>query len=100
MGAAGRNFSNDLVRRYGYGPEATLIQDLYLSGRRAEAVAAVPEDLVRDTALVGPVGFVRDRLTALAASGVTTVLVSPLAPTTAERVASIARLRAIIDDLR
>lgn len=97
MGARERNFSNDLVRRYGYQAEAALIQQLYLDGRTAQAAAAVPERLVRDTALVGPAGFVRDRLAAMAAAGVTTVLVSPLAETRAQRITDIAQLRTILD---
>jgi F420-dependent oxidoreductase-like protein len=95
MGARGRNFSNDLVRRYGYEREAATIQDLYLSGRKDEAAAAVPDDLVRDTSLVGPADWVAKRLDAFAAAGVTTLLVSPLAPTHAERVGAIGELRAL-----
>ncbi|GIE75208.1 LLM class F420-dependent oxidoreductase [Actinoplanes philippinensis] len=96
MGARGRNFSNDLVRRYGYAEEATRIQDLYLSGRRAEAIAAVPGDLVTATSLAGRPDDVRRGLDALAEAGVTTVLASPLAPTRAERVAQMAELRALL----
>jgi F420-dependent oxidoreductase-like protein len=95
MGARGRNFSNDLVRRYGYEREAALIQDLYLDGRKAEAAAAVPDDLIRDTALVGPIGYVKERLAAYAAGGVTTLLVSPLARTPGARLESIDQLRAL-----
>jgi F420-dependent oxidoreductase-like protein len=97
MGARGRNFSNDLVRRYGYEREATLIQDLYLDGRKAEATAAVPDDLVRDTALVGPIGYVKERLAAYASAGVTTLLVSPLAGTREARLDAVSRLRDILE---
>jgi F420-dependent oxidoreductase-like protein len=93
MGARELNFSNQLARRYGYEREADLIQELYLSGRKAEAAAAVPDDLVRDTCLVGPEGYVTERLAAYAAAGVTTLLVSPLAPTHAEKVRAVERLR-------
>jgi F420-dependent oxidoreductase-like protein len=96
MGARGRNFSNDLVRRYGYVREAALIQDLYLGGHPAEAAAAVPDDLVRDTALVGPAGHVQERLAAYRAAGVTTLLVSPLARTRAARVDAVERLRGLV----
>jgi F420-dependent oxidoreductase-like protein len=96
MGARELNFSNQLVRRYGYEQEAALIQDLYLSGRKAEAAAAVPFDLVRDTALVGPMGWIKERLGAFAAAGVTTLLVSPLGPTHAERVRAVEELREIL----
>ncbi|MFI5889729.1 LLM class F420-dependent oxidoreductase [Actinoplanes sp. NPDC051513] len=98
MGARGRNFSNDLVRRYGYPGEAATIQELFLSGRRAEAAAAVPERLVRATALVGPRGELRDRVAELAAAGVTTLLVSPLAATRAERVKDMAELKQVLID--
>jgi F420-dependent oxidoreductase-like protein len=96
MGARERNFSNDLVRRYGYQREAALIQDLYLGGRKAEAAAAVPDQLIRDTALVGPLGYVKERLAVLAAAGVTTLLVTPLAPTHADRVRALATLRTLL----
>jgi F420-dependent oxidoreductase-like protein len=93
MGSRQRNFPNELVRRYGYAREAALIQDLYLGGHRAQALAAVPEDLVRDTALVGPLGYIKERLAAFAAAGVTTLLLSPLAATHAQRVRAVSTLR-------
>jgi len=95
MGARERNFSNELVRRYGYEREAARIQDLYLSGRKADAAAAVPDDLVRDTSLVGPIGYVEERLAAFASAGVTTLLVSPLAFSHAERIDAFAKLRGL-----
>jgi alkanesulfonate monooxygenase SsuD/methylene tetrahydromethanopterin reductase-like flavin-dependent oxidoreductase (luciferase family) len=64
MGARGRNFYNDLARRYGFEEAAATIQDHYLDGRKAEATAAVPDELVDEVALVGPMGRVRDRLEA------------------------------------
>ena len=54
MGARGKNFYNDLACRYGYEAEAKLIQDLYLDGKKAEAAAAVPLELLRAISLVGP----------------------------------------------
>jgi F420-dependent oxidoreductase-like protein len=80
MGARGRNFYNDLVRRYGYEAEAATIQDLYLAGRKDEAAAAVPADLLEQTSLVGPAGYVRERIEAYRAAGVTTLNVLPIAP--------------------
>jgi hypothetical protein len=97
MGARGRNFTNDLIRRYGYEREARLIQDLYLAGRRTEAAAAVPGALVRDTALVGPLEYVERRLAAYAAAGVTTLLAAPLAPTPDGRLAAMSSLRALTE---
>jgi F420-dependent oxidoreductase-like protein len=78
MGARGKNFYHNLATRYGFGEVADHIQDLYLAGKKAEAVAAVPDDLVRNVSLVGPVGFVKERLAAYAEAGVTTILVHPL----------------------
>src|SRR5690606_18989067 len=62
MGARGRNFSFDLACRFGYEEAATRIQDLYLDGRKAEAAAAVPDALIDECALVGPVEAIVDRL--------------------------------------
>ena len=64
MGAKGRNFYNDLACRYGYEKEAEEIQDLYLDGKKQEAAAKVPYELLQKTSLIGTEGFVRDRLAA------------------------------------
>jgi F420-dependent oxidoreductase-like protein len=78
MGARGRNFYNTLACRYGYEREAQLIQDLYLDGKKEEAAAAVPDDFVEKTNLVGPPGYVRERLAAFRESGVTTLSITPV----------------------
>jgi F420-dependent oxidoreductase-like protein len=96
MGAKGRNFYHDLATRYGYGAAADLIQELYLAGRKAEAVEAVPDDLVRNVALIGPRGLVAERAAAFAAAGVTTLLVSPIAQNTAEYIQFVSELRSLI----
>jgi F420-dependent oxidoreductase-like protein len=62
MGARDKNFYNDYAKRLGYEEAAVKIQDLYLSGKKAEAAAAVPDALVDDVALVGPEARIRDRL--------------------------------------
>jgi F420-dependent oxidoreductase-like protein len=74
MGARTRNFYNDLVCRYGFERAARAIQDLYLSGRKAEAEAAVPDALVDEVALCGPRERIRDLLETWTGSGVTTLL--------------------------
>jgi F420-dependent oxidoreductase-like protein len=78
MGAKGRNFYHNLATRYGYGEVADRIQELYLSGRKREAIDAVPDELVRGISLIGPRGFIAERLAAFADAGVTTLLVSPM----------------------
>jgi F420-dependent oxidoreductase-like protein len=96
MGARGKNFYHDLACRLGYDREAAAIQDAYLSGRKDEAAALVPAELLEKTSLIGPEGYIADRLAVLRDSGVTTLNVTPLAPTHAERVAAIERVRELV----
>jgi F420-dependent oxidoreductase-like protein len=79
MGAKGRNFYHNIATRYGFGEVADRIQELYLSGRKQEAIDLVPDELVRGMSLVGPRGYVAERLSAFAEAGVTTLLLDPLA---------------------
>jgi F420-dependent oxidoreductase-like protein len=78
MGARGKNFYNELARRYGYEKEATEIQDLYLEGRKEEAAAAVPDGLLEATSLCGPESYVAERLAAYKEAGVTHLQVNPV----------------------
>jgi F420-dependent oxidoreductase-like protein len=75
MGARGKNFYNDLACRYGYEGAAKEIQDLYLDGKKKEAAAAVPDQLVDEVALCGPKERIADLLGAWKASPVTTMIV-------------------------
>ncbi|MGS2640460.1 LLM class F420-dependent oxidoreductase [Streptosporangium sp. LJ11] len=93
MGAKGKNFYNDLARRYGYEKEAEQIQNLYLEGKKDEAAALVPYELLEKMSLIGPEGHVRERLQAMRESGVTTLNVAPLAGTHEERVRLIEKVR-------
>jgi F420-dependent oxidoreductase-like protein len=88
MGAKGRNFYNDLACRYGYEREAELVQDLYLAGKREEAAAALPAELVELTSLCGPAGWVKERVAAMAEVGVTHLQVTPV-PTEGRSEASV-----------
>jgi F420-dependent oxidoreductase-like protein len=78
MGAKGKNFYNDLICRYGFEKEAEQIQDLYLSGKKDEAAALVPDELLEKTTLCGPEGYVKERLAAFQESGVTILNVTPI----------------------
>jgi F420-dependent oxidoreductase-like protein len=69
MGARDKNFYNDYTKRLGHEEAAVKIQDLYLSGKKAEAAEAVPDALVDEVALVGPADRIRDRLQAWKAAG-------------------------------
>ncbi len=95
MGAKGRNFYHNLATRYGFGAVADRIQELYLSGRKRAAIDAVPDELVRAIALVGPRGFIAERLAAFAEAGVTTMLVSPLTKDDGESVRYVEELLAL-----
>jgi F420-dependent oxidoreductase-like protein len=76
MGAREVNFHNNVFARMGYEGDAKVIQDLYLDGKKAEAAAAVPTQLVEDVALVGPREKIRDDLAMWRESAVTTMIVS------------------------
>ena len=93
MGARGRNFYYDLAVRYGYEQEATAIQDAYLDGRKDEAASLVPASLLEGISLVGPRSRVAERVEAMRSAGVTTLNVTPLGSTHAERVALIEQIR-------
>ena len=62
MGARDKNFYNDYCKRLGFEDAAVKIQDLYLAGRKDEAMAAVPEELIDACHLVGPAERIRERL--------------------------------------
>lgn len=78
MGAKGKNFYNELAIRYGYEREAEIIQDLYLSGKKREAEAAVPSEFLELTTLCGPKSYVAERIAAFKAAGVTHLQVHPI----------------------
>lgn len=96
MGARGKNFYTDLIASYGFEAEAAHIQDLYLAGRKDDAIAAVPDELVRAVSLIGPAAEVAERVAAFRSAGVTTLTVTPLARTSAERIALMSGFRALI----
>jgi len=92
MGARDKNFYNDYAARLGYAEEAERIQTLFLGGKKAEAVAAVPDGLVDDLSLIGPAGRIRERLSAWKQAGrrreVDTLLVAARQPEALELLAS------------
>jgi F420-dependent oxidoreductase-like protein len=79
MGSRKQNFYNNLVRRYGFEAEAETIQDLYLEGKREEAMAAIPDALIDTVSLCGPQGVVRERLSVYRDAGVGTLGITPIA---------------------
>lgn len=79
MGSRDRNFYNRQVQRYGFEAEARHIQELYLSGQKDEAAAAIPVELIDMVTLCGPSERVRRRLESFRQAGVGTLLVAPMA---------------------
>src|SRR5581483_3867270 len=80
MGARNANFYNNYAKRLGYDEAAVKIQDLYLSGRKAEAAAVVPDKLVDEIALVGPRERIAERIHAWKASPATSMLIGATQP--------------------
>lgn len=76
MGARNANFHFDVLARLGYEEVCLRVQDLYLAGKKREAMAAIPTQMVEDTALIGPIEKIRDDLAAWRSTCLTTMLVS------------------------
>jgi F420-dependent oxidoreductase-like protein len=99
MGSREKNFYNTLVQRYGFEDAAKKVQDLYLEGRKEEAAAALPTELIDLVSLVGPADRVRERLRAYADAGVGTLGVSPMAWTRDERIKQLRRVAELMEDV-
>src|SRR6478735_6501192 len=78
MGSRDKNFYNQLVSRYGFEDAARKVQDLYLDGKKDEAAAALPADLIDQTTLCGPADHIKERLAVYADAGVGTLMFSPM----------------------
>ncbi len=89
MGAKQRNFHKELMARMGFETEAEKIQNLFFEGKRAEAIAAVPDQFADEISLVGPIERIRDRLQAWQATPVTTLLVGAQNVETLRQVAEL-----------
>jgi F420-dependent oxidoreductase-like protein len=76
MGARDRNFHLDLIGRLGHADAAARVQELFLAGRRAEAITAVPDELADTISLLGPLGRIKERLQLWHDSPVTTLLIA------------------------
>ncbi len=89
MGSRRQNFYNRLAVRYGFEEAAQKVQDLYLDGKREEAGAALPDELIDLVTLCGPKEHVRDRLAVYREAGVGTLMVTPMAWTAEERLSQL-----------
>jgi F420-dependent oxidoreductase-like protein len=89
MGSRTQNFYNALAVRMGYGEAAAAVQDLFLDRRQRDAMAAVPQEFIDATSLLGDRDRIADRLRLLAASGVTTCSVVPYGESVEEKLAAL-----------
>ncbi|MFL5819034.1 MAG: LLM class F420-dependent oxidoreductase [Conexibacter sp.] len=89
MGSREQNFYNRLAVRYGFADAAKQVQDLYLEGKREEAGAALPDELIDLVTLCGPKDHVRERLAVYRDAGVGTLMVTPMAWTAEERLSQL-----------
>jgi alkanesulfonate monooxygenase SsuD/methylene tetrahydromethanopterin reductase-like flavin-dependent oxidoreductase (luciferase family) len=96
MGSRDQNFYNDLAVRMGYADEAAEVQDRYLARDYDGAADAIPAEFVDATSLLGPPERIAERMAEFAASGVTTLSITPFGDTMDERMAV---LRTAVDAL-
>ena len=89
MGSRGKNFYKETVSRYGFAEDALAIQDLYLGGRKLEAIKRVPDALVDAITLAGPPGLIKERLAACAQAGVTLLIAAIQGRDQAQRLRAI-----------
>ncbi|MBJ7337581.1 LLM class F420-dependent oxidoreductase [Mycolicibacterium sp.] len=89
MGAEDTNFHADLYRRMGYAEVVDAVTALFRENRKADAAAAIPDELVDDSAIVGDLDFVRAQLVAWEAAGVTTMVVTVDSPEQPEELGAL-----------
>jgi alkanesulfonate monooxygenase SsuD/methylene tetrahydromethanopterin reductase-like flavin-dependent oxidoreductase (luciferase family) len=92
MGSRKTNFYVDLTHRFGFGEVADQVQSLYLDGKREDAYAAIPDELVAATSLVGNEAEVAEQLERYIAAGVDRLIVSPISPEPDQRLHTVERL--------
>jgi len=99
MGSRQHNFYNEVFQRAGYADIALEVQDLWFKKQREEAAARIPDELVLKTNLIGTEGMVRERLRVHKHAGVNTLMVNPEGQTLDERVATLARLMELVEEV-
>ena len=98
MGSREQNFYNALAVRMGFEQAAAEVQDLYLARRHRDAAAAVPQEFIDQTALIGPRARVRDRMVRYAEAGVTTLSIAPYAATLEQRLHVVRTMAELLDE--
>src|ERR687897_873866 len=96
MGSRKTNFYVDLTHRFGFGEAADEVQSLYLDGKREEAFAAIPDELVDATSMIGTEDEVAKRVKAFEDQGVDRMIVSPVHGSPEERMHTVQRLSELV----
>ena len=96
MGSRETNFYVDLTHRFGFGDVADEVQGLYLDGKREDAYAAIPDELVDATSLVGTEEQVRERIASYSELGVDRLILSPIQPDPADQRKTLERAAEIV----
>jgi F420-dependent oxidoreductase-like protein len=96
MGSREKNFYNALVRSYGFEDAAREVQDLFLEGRKEDAMAALPGDLLDAVSLCGPADRVRERLAVYEDAGVGTLILSPMAWELEDRISQLRQIAELV----
>ncbi len=99
MGSKKNNFYNDAISRAGFAEVATRVQDLWLEGKRDEAAAMIPDQLITQSNLLGTDEMVLDRIRAYRDCGITTIRVAPEGQTLEERLNTLGRFMNLIAEL-
>jgi F420-dependent oxidoreductase-like protein len=99
MGSRQHNFYNAAFRRAGYDEDARYVQSLWLDGRREEATAAVPNEIITQANLIGTEAMVRDRIRVYRDAGVTTLRVDPDADSLAGRLSILGRVVELVREV-
>ena len=100
MGSKKKNFYNEVVQRYGFQDAAAKVQDLYLDGKKDEAAAAIPDELIDSVSLCGSADRVREQLRLYRAAGVGTLIITPMAWSREERIKQLRLIAELNDETR
>lgn len=96
MGSADHNFYNDAFKRQGYEEDAIAVQQLWLAGKRDDAIRRVPDEMITLTNLLGTDEMIKERIVAYKNVGITTLRLAPEGETVAEKVACLGRVMDLI----
>ena len=99
MGSREQNFYNRLVSTYGYESAAQEVQELYLAGRRNEAMVALPDDLIDLVSIVGPRDRAKEKIRAFQETGADTLIVSGMAIDTPSRIEQLRLVAELANEL-